>query len=56
MNSLTVVSLFAGIGGIDLAAERAGMATALACEKDEKCRTVFAHHFPAATLHTKESA
>lgn len=48
---LTVVSLFAGIGGIDLAAERAGMRTVLLCEKDEPCRRVLAERFPDAVIH-----
>lgn len=34
MSGLDVVSLFAGVGGIDLAAHRAGMTTRLLCEKD----------------------
>lgn len=49
--SLNVLSLFAGIAGIDLAAERAGMRTVLVCEKDEHCRRLLAHRFPDAVIH-----
>lgn len=49
--SLTIVSLFSGVGGIDLAGERVGMATRLLCEIDKYARTVLAHHFPHAHLH-----
>jgi DNA (cytosine-5)-methyltransferase 1 len=48
---LAVVSLFAGVGGIDLAAERAGARTVLACEIDKACRTVLGRRFPDATIH-----
>lgn len=46
-----MVSLFAGVGGIDLAAERAGMRTVLLCEKDKHCRAVLAARFPDAVIH-----
>ena len=39
-------SLFAGIGGIDLAFERAGARVAWNCEIDASCRKVLAHHWP----------
>ena len=44
--SLHVVSLFSGIGGIDIAFERAGARTVLFCESDKHARTVLARHWP----------
>lgn len=43
---LTHASLFAGIGGIDEAAHRAGLRTLWGCEIDEACQRVLRHHFP----------
>jgi len=43
---LTFGSLFAGIGGFDLAFERAAMQCIVQVENDERCRTVLAHHWP----------
>jgi len=43
---LTFGSLFAGIGGFDLAFERAAMQCVTQVENDERCRTVLAHHWP----------
>lgn len=43
---LTVGSLCAGIGGFDLAAERAGMTVAWQVEIDGFCRDVLASHWP----------
>lgn len=51
--SMTHLSLFSGIGGIDIAAEWAGFATTATCEIDEGCRKVLAKHFPEAT-HFKD--
>jgi DNA (cytosine-5)-methyltransferase 1 len=45
---LTVGSLFAGIGGFDLAAERAGLEVKWQVEIDEYCRRVLAKHWPNA--------
>jgi DNA (cytosine-5)-methyltransferase 1 len=47
---LTAVSLFAGIGGLDLACQRAGIEVTAAVEIDAGCRGVLARHFPRTTL------
>jgi len=44
--TLTVGSLFTGIGGIDLGLERAGMRVAWQCEKDKAARSVLARRYP----------
>lgn len=41
-----ILSLFAGIGGIDIAAEWAGFKTAAFCEKDKYCQKVLKKHWP----------
>ncbi len=43
---MTVGSLFAGIGGMDLGLERAGMQVRWQVEIDEYCRKVLAKHWP----------
>jgi DNA (cytosine-5)-methyltransferase 1 len=47
---LTAASLFAGIGGFDLAMERAGVKVAAAVEIDPACRGVLRRHFPQAKI------
>lgn len=47
MRRLTAGSLFAGIGGFDLALERAGIAVRWQVEIDPFCRAVLAKHWPA---------
>ncbi len=47
---LTAVSLFAGIGGLDLACQRAGIDVRAAVEIDPGCRGVLARHFPGTAL------
>lgn len=47
---LTMVSLFAGIGGFDLAAERAGVTLTAAVEIDPQAAGVLRHHWPDLAL------
>lgn len=47
----TVVSLFAGVGGFDLGAERAGYEVIGQVEIDKKCQEVLRRRFPRALLH-----
>lgn len=46
MTDLTAVSLFAGVGGFDLALERNGVKVVAAVEIDKNARTVIAKRFP----------
>lgn len=50
MSDMTAVSLFAGIGGIDLALQRAGIRVVAAVEIDPAARSVLARHFPDVKL------
>jgi DNA (cytosine-5)-methyltransferase 1 len=43
---MRLLSLFAGIGGFDLAFERAGCAVVAQVESDPQCRSVLAEHWP----------
>ena len=45
---MRVVSLFAGIGGFDLAFSRCGMRTVAVVECDKNCRKLLNRHFPDA--------
>lgn len=47
---MTIGSLFAGIGGLELGLERAGVGSvAWQCEIDPFCRAILAKHWPTAT-------
>jgi len=48
MDKLTGVSLFAGVGGFDLAMERNGVDVVANIEIDKQCQQVLAKHFPNA--------
>lgn len=48
---MNILSLFAGIGGFDLAARWMGWRTAAVCEIDPWCRQVLAKNFPDADQH-----
>ena len=49
-SAVAVASLFAGIGGFDLAFERAGANVVFQCELDKFCQAVLKRHWPNATL------
>lgn len=46
----TAVSLFAGVGGFDLALERAGVKVVASVEIDKKAQSVLKKHFPQSTI------
>lgn len=50
MTDLTLVELFAGIGGFSCGFERAGVKTVAAVEIDPAARRIFSRHFPDAVL------
>lgn len=41
---MNALSLFSGIGGLDIAAERAGFKTVAFCERDKYCQSVLKKH------------
>lgn len=52
MSNLTAVSLFAGVGGFELALQNNGVDVVASVEIDDAARGVLAHQFPNATLFT----
>lgn len=48
---MRVLSLFSGIGGIDLAAHQAGMETVAFCEIDSFCQKVLNQHWPEVPIY-----
>ena len=53
---LTGVSLFAGVGGFDLAMTRNGIKVVATVEIDKKCNEVLARHFPESKQFTDVKA
>lgn len=49
---MRVLSLFSGIGGMDLGLERAGMKTVAFCEIDPFCQKVLRKHWPDVPIHS----
>jgi DNA (cytosine-5)-methyltransferase 1 len=50
MPEINALTLFSGIGGLDLAAEAAGIRTAAMCERDPFCRAVLRKRWPGVPV------
>lgn len=50
-SNMTHLSLFSGIGGIDLAAEWAGFESVAMVERDKYCQKILAKNFPNTKIH-----
>jgi DNA (cytosine-5)-methyltransferase 1 len=50
-DAMRVLSLFSGVGGMDLGLERSGMQVVGMCEIDKHARSVLAHHWPDVPIH-----
>jgi DNA (cytosine-5)-methyltransferase 1 len=48
---MNVLSLFSGVGGMDLGLERAGHTIVAMCEIDKHARSILAHHWPDVPIH-----
>lgn len=48
---MNALSLFSGIGGLDIAAEWAGFKTVAFCERDEFCQKVLRKHWPDVRIY-----
>lgn len=51
MKPFTYVSVFSGIGGLDLGLDRAGMTCVAQVELDPYCRTILTRHWPKVPKH-----
>lgn len=51
MHELNMLSLFSGIGGLDLAAEWAGIKTIAFCERDLNCQKVLKKNWPKVIIY-----
>src|SRR5512134_3060107 len=55
-SSMRVAGLFAGVGGIELGLEQAGLTTSLLCEIDPPAQAVLEHRFPRVRIEPDRRA